>query len=154
MTAAGEAIISEYLNERNEVLEDEKKRLNWLQVWYGIGGFRSLIILMSQFYFFSWLVLGVFTLVYLGESDMDAIKKTSGIEFVKFFDMINGFAFFLSVVGAIIVAGLRYDRYFRNAKKEWIEAENRMTDDIRNIVLVSEELLRRHNLIVAKGDEV
>jgi membrane-anchored glycerophosphoryl diester phosphodiesterase (GDPDase) len=150
MTKAGDALLNEYLNERNEAFEDEKRRLNWQQCLHASGGVKRLSILAVNLYFLSWLVIGVLALLLMGEADVAAMRTATDTDLIKGIQALNMLALFVAFAGTLVFSIVRARFYFRNAKNEWIEAENRQAEEIKNIVLISEELLRRHKLLAAE----
>ena len=147
------SLIDELLSEKNEALEDRRKTFRWQQCLHAIGGMSRLFWLIVGLFFWAWGVLCVLLLIFGGESSIELLRQASSQSIYELVQTVSILSVVISLLTAFAYVGLKTKRYFRNAREEWFEAEQRHIDDLKNIVLITEELLRRHRLIESENKE-
>lgn len=146
MSEVADSIIREYLSEQNERLDNDSTILRVETFFSYIGGmfgllskvFKMFLINFVLLFFAFFLILDVSIIQELKSATPDDIMKTKEL-FLIFFWVIN-------FISALLMTFVYFGRY-KSIKTERVEQDEKAATEAYKIVLLAEEVLRRHNLI-------
>jgi hypothetical protein len=150
ITQTGNAVLTEYLSEVHEKIDDDTLRIH---VWQGLTLLHSLwriALLYISGFFTTCLVIGVVILAMMDHSMLDALRQASNDEILSgirsMFIFVSGSTFLL----VLIAIGLKGSSYFRDIRQERIANDQYQARLIKTMIEINEELLVRHRLIKAE----
>jgi len=147
MTKAGQELFNEYLSERREAFEDETPRLRWLNLWHALGGIKTVSLTFIKAFYVIWVTIIIMISLFIDTSTI-ALLKSSTPE--KILEVLNTFGLIVvsvTILQTLIMISCKSSTLIRNSKQEWLDSEKAIEEEVKNTILISEELLRRHQLI-------
>jgi ABC-type Fe3+ transport system permease subunit len=150
MTKVGSAVLSEYISEIKEHIEDDKTRIRVGQALSTGHSFWRLGALAVNLFFLGCLTLSVLLLFFVDAEMLDALRSATNEDVLSAINSFLNFTLMVAMLTFICYLFFAPRRYFRDLKQERLEREQERSLLIQTIIEVNEELLLRHGLIVAE----
>jgi len=147
MTQIGNAVLSEYVSEINERIEDDKTRIRVGQVLSTGHSFWRLWSFSLSLFFNGCLVLVVLMLFFIDAETLDMLRIATNEEILSGISTFLGFTTIVAISVLMFITLIGSRRYFHDKKQERLDREQEQADLIQTIIQVNEELLLRHKLI-------
>ncbi len=151
MTEIGNAIITEYVTEVHERIEDDKITIRASQGLSIVGSVWRLLSLSLSLFFNGCLVLAVVFLLTLDAAVLDALRSVTNDEILSAINTFVNIVWLVVIASVIFITGFTSRRYIHNVKQERLDRGQEQAELIQTMIKISEELLLRHGLIKAES---
>jgi hypothetical protein len=151
MSRIGSAILEEYVNEINEKLDDDNTRIKIHQAFSSSFSVLKIAAHAMNIFVFGCLFLLVVILMTIDAATIDELRSATNDDIlsgIRLFLWLSWMITFFTLMSLVMFSSARY---FRDQRKERLDAEKERIDLIKTIIEVQEELLLRHKLIQKEG---
>ena len=147
MSNVAQALIEEYTVEVKERIDDDKNLILARQGFSLIETINKLFVLSI----FSFVIIGFISLCFItvniSEHDIQALMNSTAQEIEHGIKLVMYFFTAIWLFCLIVTIAIFHGRYIRNIKQERLDKEQENLEQMKLIVSVCDELIKRHNLI-------